>query len=175
MKYISLNGENFNINSLDKFRRRQQVTECWRAENGVYALKRVTYTEDWSLSELRAMALKIIKSLERGCKAYGAVDGGEIIGFALLDNKLFGTNYKYADLAEFYVSEQYRRMGVGRNLFKLAADGAKKSGAEKLYISAHSAKEVIAAYMSYGCKFACEINAELAQKEPCDLQLEYEL
>lgn len=28
--YVTLNGENFNTNSLDYFIRRQEVKECWR-------------------------------------------------------------------------------------------------------------------------------------------------
>ena len=47
--------------------------------------------------------------------------------------------------------------------------------ASKLYISAHSARESIAAYRKYGCINAEEINEALAEKEPCGLQLEFQL
>ena len=47
--------------------------------------------------------------------------------------------------------------------------------AEKLYISAHSSKESQAAYRALGCVHAEEINAKLAQEEPCDVQMEYRL
>lgn len=66
-------------------------------------------------------------------------------------------------------------MGIGKKLFELACDAAKRLGGKKLYISAHSAEESIAAYKNYGVVFAKEINQELAKKEPYDLQLEFNL
>lgn len=173
--YVALNAENFNLNCLDGFVRRQKVEECWRFNGGSYVLTPVSYTEDWNLSERRALAKRIAESVSCGSVAYAAKSDGEVVGFALVESGLFGSRKQYIDLAEFYVSEPFRRMGIGRELFNLACAAARKSGAEKLYISAHSAKETIAAYESYGCRYAEEINAELVKKEPCDLQLEYKL
>ena len=44
---------------------------------------------------------------------------------------------------------------------------------EGLYMSAHSSMESQAAYRALGCVHAQEINAALAQAEPCDVQMEY--
>ena len=52
---------------------------------------------------------------------------------------------------------------------------ARRLGADKLYISAHSSKENQAAYKALGCVHAKEINPKLAEEEPCDVQLEYVL
>jgi len=175
IEYVKLNASNFCVSSLDNFKRRQKVTHCWRRENGGYVLKPVTYTEDWNLQELRQFAEKIINALKDGAAAFGAVYNGEIIGFALIPKELFGTENRYADLAELYVSEPFRRKGVGKKLFGLSCRAAREFGAKKLYVSAHSAEESIAAYKSYGCVIALEINRCLAEKEPCDLQLEYDL
>ena len=68
-----------------------------------------------------------------------------------------------------------RGQGIGRALFRLACREARALGAERLYISAHSARETIAAYRAFGCVEAEEINWTLAKKEPCDVQLEYVL
>lgn len=75
----------------------------------------------------------------------------------------------------FQVSEPYRHHGIGRQLFSLAREEAKKIDAEKLYISACSAKETQAAYKALGCTLAEEINERLAEEEPCDIQLELAL
>lgn len=173
--YIKLSRANFGLNSLDGFKRRQKVTHCWRRQSGGYALTPVTYTEDWDLNELKEVSEKILTALNGGATAYGAVYSGEIVGFALVLSELFGTEKQYADLAEFYVSEPFRRKGIGKRLFCFACGAAKELGAKKLYISAHSAEDSIAAYKSYGCVFATEVNKTLAEKEPCDLQLEYDL
>ena len=137
MKYAELNTENFNIASLDGFKRHQEVYECWRKE-------------------------KIITVTDCGGMACGAFCGEEVVGFALLPKGKFGSRNQYIDLAEFYVSAPYRGRGIGKKLFEQICGYAKNSGAEKIYISAHSAKESIAAYKSFGCVLAKEINEELA-------------
>lgn len=140
-----------------------------------YILLPITYTEEWSLSERRGLAQKILYQLSLGSIAYGAFESNRIVGFALIINKRFGSKDQYVDLAELYVSEPFRRKGIGKRLFQMSCTAAKKLGGEKLYISAHSAEESIAAYKRYGCVLAKEINQILAEKEPCDLQLEFEL
>ena len=172
---VELTASNFNVNSLDDFIRRQKVSQCWRRDGEDYALKPVTYIEDWSLEERRQMAEKILNSLKGGSAAFGAVCGNEIVGFALINAGVFGSENQYIDLEEFYVSEPFRREGIGKALFNLACGAAKNFGAVKLYISAHSAMDSIAAYKSYGCVFAKEVNKILAEKEPFDLQLEFML
>lgn len=173
--YEKLGEANFNAASLDGFQRRQEVFRCWRKTDDGYKLAPVHYVEDWDLTERRQLAQRILKTVSDGGLAYGAIKNGEVIGFALLDGALFGSKNQYIDLAEFYVSTPYRGMGVGKRLFAAACDGARELGAAKLYISAHSAEDSISAYKSYGCTFAEEINARLAEKEPCDLQLEYNI
>lgn len=175
IKISKVNSDNFNISSLDKFNRFQRVEECWRKVNGKYELLPVRYTEDWDIEELRALAKRILSETADGGIAYTARLNGEVIGFALLDKTPFGTESRYIDLSEFYVSAEYRRLGAGGLLFKAACRGAVALGGQKLYISAHSAKESIYAYQSYGCVPAKEINGRLAEKEPCDVPLEFDL
>ncbi len=175
IKYKKLSAENFSPASLDNFQRYQEVFYCWRNVNGEYTLQPVHYIEDWDLCEKRKLAERILKGIIGGCLAYAAIMNGEIVGFAFLESKLFGSEKQYIDLAEFYVSKPQRRLGIGKKLFDMACKGAKELGAMKMYISAHSAEESIAAYKSYGCVLAEEINLVLAEKEPCDLQMEFNL
>ena len=76
------------------------------------------------------------------------------------------------NLSNIHVSQDMRRQGIGKELFTLTKTWANEHGAEKLYISAHSAVESQAFYKSMGCVEAVEYNQELAEKEPCDCQLE---
>ena len=173
--FISLNEENFTNFSLDSFIIRQEVFKCWRKVNGEYELASVHYVDDKDLNGLRVLAMTILNGISRGNAAFGAFSGEKIIGFAYLVGRPFGSRKQYLDLAEFYVSEPYRRQGLGRKLFYMACAEAKKRGAEKLYISAHSAEESAAAYKSYGCVFAEEPDYDHMIKEPFDLQLEFDL
>ena len=106
---------------------------------------------------------------------FGAFDGGRIIGFAIVSHRIFGTASRYVQLVCFQISEEYRRQGIGRKLFSLACEEARRLGAEKLYISAHSSKESQAAYRALGCTPAEEVNEGLAAAEPFDVQMEYRL
>lgn len=175
IKYKKLGAENFSVTSLDGFERRQSVERCWRKVNGEYALLPVKYIEDWTVEEKRALARRMLDGVLQGGVLFGAEADGRIIGFAYVDRALFGSGKQYCDLAEFYVSAPFRNMGIGKRLFMLACGAAAEFGAQKLYISAHSAEDSIAAYKKLGCVFATEINVRFAEKEPCDLQLEYVL
>lgn len=175
IKFLRLDNKNFNVNSLDGFILNQRVTACWRKVNNTYNLLPADYTEQWNPAARRQVAAKIISAVDSGAVAHAAAFKGKIIGFALIDNNLFGSRNQYADLSEFYVSEPFRRRGIGKILFDEACLAAKELGARKLYISAHSAEESIAAYKKYGCVPAEEPNGKHMEKEPCDLQLEFDL
>lgn len=173
--YSRISEENFSPTSLDGFIRRQEVQECWRSVDGHWTLLPVSYIEDWDLEARRIRARRILRGIQDGGAAFGAWREGNIVGFARLALPLFGSKNQYIDLAQLHVSAPFRRQGIGRELFLLACQGAREAGASRLYISAHSAKESIAAYRKYGCIPACEVNRRLAAKEPCDLQLEFQL
>ena len=168
-------GDGFNEKSLDGFIVRQRVTHCWRKVDGGYKLVPVRYTEEWKLSERRVKARSVISAVKRGAAAFAAIAENAVVGFALVSNDLFGSEAQFAELVEFYVSEPFRRRGIGRRLFEFACRQAKEFGAKKLYVSAHSAKESAAAYQKYGFVFTQEPDAGHIDKEPCDLQLEYDL
>ena len=104
-----------------------------------------------------------------------ALDGERVIGFATVSHRIFGAAARYVQLVCLQISEEYRRQGIGRKLFSLACEEARRLGADKLYISAHSSKESQAAYRALGCTPAEEVNEELAAAEPFDVPMEYRL
>ncbi len=173
--YEKLSANNFSVLSLDGFVRRQEVRECWRRVEGQWKLLPIAYVEDWALAGRRRRAETILRSIQEGGLAYGAWDQGSLVGFARLDPARFGSENQYVDLAQFHVSLPYRGQGIGRRLFSMACAGARELGASRLYISAHSAREPMAAYRALGCVEAVEVNRILAEKEPCDVPLEYVL
>ena len=88
-----------------------------------------------------------------------------------------GADRIWRKLVNRTVSEDCGRCSItyGKALFYQACEEARRLGADKLYISAHSSKESQAAYKALGCVHAKEINPKLAEEEPCDVQLEYVL
>ena len=79
------------------------------------------------------------------------------------------------DLTNIHVSEDVRRRGIGKKLFEEATFWEKKQGAEKIYISAHSAVESQAFYKAMGCVEAKQYQQKHVEQEPFDCQLEYSL
>ena len=175
MLYQLLTEENFHSHSLDGFIRRQEVAECWRKRDGQWKLLPIAYVEDWSLEDRRRRAESILQCVKDGGLAYGAWEGERLIGFAQLSGPRFGSRNQYIDLARFHVSEPFRRQGIGKELFRLACKGARELGAEKLYISAHSAVETQAFYRGLGCVDAQLPDPRHMEAEPFDCQLEYTL
>ena len=173
--YETLDEHDFNEYSLDHFVRHQSVKECWRNVDGQWELIPVEFEENWSVEQCRDIAADIVRHMGKDQTAFGAFDGDEIVGFVTVSDILFGNTARYAELVCFQVSEQYRGRGIGRALFGLACGAARRSGADKLYISAHSSRESQAVYKALGCVHAAEINSRLAEEEPCDVQLEYVL
>ncbi len=170
--YAPLTAEQFTPRSLDGFIRRQHVTRCWRRVDGALVLCPAEYIDDWTLEERHQFALEILTTLRDGGAAFGAFSGGSVVGFAAVAGQRLGSRKQYADLSLFYVSEPFRGRGIGKKLFRISCGTARGMGAERLYISAHSAQEVIAAYRALGCVEAEEPDPHHAAAEPCDVQME---
>ena len=174
-QYKRLDSNNFTRNSLDGFIRHQTVIECWRKIGGVWKLVPNAYEENWSQEQCREIAEDVVHHINLDQTGFGAFDGERIIGFATLSHQLFGAAARYVQLVCFQISEEYRRQGIGKKLFSMACEEARRLGADKLYISAHSSKESQAAYRALGCMPAEEVNEGLAAAEPFDVQMEYRL
>ncbi|MEE3406040.1 MAG: GNAT family N-acetyltransferase [Acutalibacteraceae bacterium] len=151
------------------------VTECWRKTGGEWKLVPNIYEENWSQVQCREIAEDVVHHISLDQTGFGAFDGTRIIGFATVSHHVFGATARYAELVCFQISEEYRRQGIGKKLFSMVCEEARRLGADKLYISAHSSKESQAAYRALGCTPAEEVNEGLAAAEPYDVQMEYKL
>lgn len=157
---------------LDGFDRYQEVTKCWRRENGEWVLRDVVFTEQWGRKELLGLTGDLLGIARRGGFVCDAEQGGRVIGIASLDSEFFGSRNQYLELCSIHVSAESRGKGVGRTLFGRVCDEARRRGAKKLYISAHSSAETQAFYHAMGCVEAEEYSRKRAESEPCDVQME---
>ena len=154
------------------FRRRQEVTRCWRKEAGRWVLRDIAFIDDWSPEDYAYLLECLRRTVKTGGAVLGAFDGERLVGFASVETERFGPRGEYLQLSSLHVSEGERGRGIGRALFLQACREAAARGAEKLYISGHSAQETQAFYRAMGCVEAAEYNRKLAEAEPCDCQLE---
>lgn len=175
MKYRKLEQNEIDIELFRHFERRQTVTKCWRKIGGQWVIQDAPFIDQWGEDDYAELVACLIHTLQTGGVVFAAFRGEALKGFASVEPVLFGSRNEYLDLSSLHVSEDMRRQGVGRKLFHLAAGWAKEKGAEKLYISGHSAVETQAFYRMVGCVEAVEYQQEHVEKEPFDCQLEYRL
>ena len=154
------------------FHRHQQVNQCWRKVNDEWIVIDNPFTEDWGEKEYRFLMACLQNTIATGGVVYGAFFDGKLKGFASIENTFFGSQKQYLELSSIHVSEDCRGCGIGRKLMEAVKAWAKSQGAQKLYISAHSAVESQAFYRAMGCREAEEYNQACVEKEPFDCQLE---
>lgn len=173
--YRTLTEPELNRSLFSAFVRRQVVVDCWRRENGGWAIKPDPFIDDWSEEDYAYLLDCLRNTVRTGGFVCGAFLDGELKGFVSVEAAPFGSENQYLDLTSIHVSADCRGHGAGRELFARAADWARGRGAKKLYISSHSAVESQAFYRVMGCVDAVEVNAAHVEKEPFDRQLEYVL
>lgn len=175
VSYQILSSSQIELPLFAHFNRHQEVTRCWRKENGKWMLKDAAFVEEWSSAQYEFLVKCLKNTIDTGGFVFGVFRKKMMIGFASVESRHFGSKNQYVQLSCIHVSCESRGQGVGQRLFQCACIGARKLGAGKLYISAHSAEETQAFYHAMGCVEAKEYDRELAEAEPCDCQLEYKL
>lgn len=173
--YTALNDENFGEHSLDGFIRLQTMKEAWLPDEDGWKLTPLdsAIIWDWDLEKRREMARTIVDGIHSGGFGFGAFHEGKIIGYIFITGEFWGSQQQYTELKLYHISAPYRRMGIGRELFRLGTAQARAIGARKLYISANNSRESQEAYRKLGCVYAEEINRECVEREPFDVQMEY--
>ncbi len=172
IQYREVQADEINRDLFKDFIRRQVVTKCWRKENGIWVIREDPFTDDWSESDYRILISCLRNTVQTGGFVYAAFYMDMLKGFVSAEAELFGEERKYVDLSSIHVSEDMRNHGIGTRLFLAAKEWAGKRGADKLYISAHSAVESQAFYKKMGCTEAQICLPQHTKAEPYDCQLE---
>lgn len=173
MQYRHLIEAEITIDLFAHFQRHQEVKRCWRKIEGRWVLIDHPFVEDWSREDYAFLVECLQNTLRTGGGVMGAFQAGLLKGFASVETKPLGSRGQYLQLSALHVSSDCRGAGVGRVLFGMAAEKARALGAEKLYISGHSAEETQAFYHAMGCQEAEEYDGALYAAEPCDCHLEF--
>ncbi len=172
IQYKNLGEQEIDRELFQHFIRRQVVVKCLRRENNCWITKDDPFIDDWSEKDYQTLVECLKNTVVTGGFVYAAFYDGFLKGFVSVEPAFFGSENQYLDLSSIHISEDMRRKGIGKTLFLAAKDWARKKGAKKLYISAHSAIESQAFYKSVGCVEAKEYNQKHVDQEPYDCQLE---
>lgn len=171
-EYRTLVAEDLTLDLFRTFQRRQVVTDCWRRVEGRWVIQPDPFIDDWTPEDYAFLVDCLKNTLSTGGMVYGAFIDGALKGFTSVEGKPLGSRGQYLDLTSIHVSRDARGHGIGKALFALAKEFAWDRGAEKLYISAHSAVETQAFYRAMGCVEAEEYQPAHVEQEPYDCQLE---
>lgn len=172
IKYRGLEKDEICCELFEGFIRHQVVTKCRRKENGKWIIKDAPFIDDWTEKEYAVLIDCLKNTVAKGGFVYAAFCDDVLKGFVSVEPELFCSEQKYLDLSCIHVSEDMRGQGIGKTLFIAAKEWAKRNGAVKLYISAHSAVESQAFYKAMGCEEAQVYSKKHVEKEPYDCQLE---
>ena len=175
INYRRIKESELSVSLFADFDRYQEVNRCWRKEDGEWVLKDIVFNEQWSDSDYRYLTECLIHTIQTGGVVFGAFVEERLKGFASVEHEFFGQEKQYLELTSIHTSYDCRNRGIGRQLFTRCVEAARKMGAKKLYISAHSCEETQAFYKEMGCVEAVEYNQKSVENEPCDCQLEFVL
>ena len=160
------------LESFDRFQLTKRVRV--RKQDG-HVIRDTHFTDDWDEKGKMEVVKSLRKCLEQGGSVSGAFREGRLLGFASVESGFFGSDRSYLQLSSLHISREARHQGLGKRLFRICCEEARRMGAGKLYISAHSSEETQGFYESVGCVDAKEINPVLLAREPFDIQLEFDL
>lgn len=175
IQYRQLDADEICRELFGQFIRHQKVTKCKRREAGEWVIRDDPFIDDWTEEDYQILVACLRNTVKTGGFVYAAFYKNALKGFVSVESALFGGDNRYLDLSSIHASEDMRGRGIGRHLFKAAAEWAGRKGARKLYISSHSAVETQAFYQAMGCVEAQEYDQEHVEREPYDCQLEYEI
>lgn len=102
ISYKILHTKDMNRSFFDHFIRHQTVVKCWRREHGSWIIRDDPFTDDWSEDDYR----QIISHLK-----------------SLLCSNGFVCGAFYQNTLKRFVSEDMRRMGIGRTLLDVWMQG----------------------------------------------------
>lgn len=154
----------------------QYIGRAWRIVDEVRKLIDINYQDPDFPEGYNTHLNRLRETIMTGGVAIGVFDENDrLIGFSTVNNEIFGEKDKYVLLDQIFITLEHRGNGIGKKLFYLSVDAAKKLGADKIYICAGSSEETVAFYFALGCEFATEINKKLYEADERDLQLEFTL
>jgi ribosomal protein S18 acetylase RimI-like enzyme len=126
---------------------------------------------NWNENQLRQLVGRFEHEVNNGGYAVGAYDHGQLVGFGVLGNKFRGKNKDQLHIDMLYVSKDYRRQGIGRQLMNELSTKAINRGAKYLYISSTETQSAVHFYQGIGSELVEEVDPELFELEPHDIHM----
>ena len=158
------------IRKLNEIDRYEIVEEVYYFRDGQLVLEK-EYREIIDISDISEVIEDYIEDYDDGGTFIGAFDGEKLVGLSGIGGKLIGENKDMIQLTSLWVSNKYRKKGIGRQLISMLKEKAKQSGAKKLYVSATPSKNTVDFYRGIGFDLTTPVK-ELFEDEPEDIHMD---
>lgn len=164
--------ERSELELLGEIDRKEIVNEVYYFRDNKLEIVNEFYNiQGWDLEELHEYIDRLQDIYDRNGTIYGAFDNKTIVGLGALESKFIGKNNDQLKLDMLYISNNYRKKGIGKNLVNLLSKKAKELNAKSIYISATPFKNTVEFYFAIGAKLTNEINKDLYELEPYDIHM----
>lgn len=165
--------ERSEIALLGEIDRKEIVNEVYYFRDNKLKIANEFYNiEGWNLKELHEYIDRLEDIYDRNGTIYGAFDNKTIVGLGgALESKFIGRNNDQLKLDMLYISNNYRKKGIGKNIVNLLSKKAKELNAKSMYVSATPFKNTVDFYFAMGAKLTNEINKDLYKLEPYDIHM----
>ncbi|KRE29461.1 GNAT family N-acetyltransferase [Paenibacillus sp. Soil522] len=161
--------DSYKIRDID---RTETIELIYKCKDGVLEeIKAGHECPNWKEDNYQEIISRYEDELTNGGTAYGAFDGDKLVGFGVLAHKFRGSENNQLQIDLMYVTRNYRRQGIGRQIMDLLSKVAIEKGAKYLYISSTETESAVKFYSSCGSTLTSEIDEELFEKEPYDIHM----
>lgn len=176
IKYSFLNDAQIGGSLLDSFNRYQKTSYVhYINKKGSLCTKANSFVDSWDKENLKGIVKYLKSCVQKGGDLLVATKNHKVIAFANIEAEIFGNSCNYIEMPFIHVSHDFRHKGIGTELFIKIAFRAQSRGAQKLYIASHPSIESQRFYKKMHCTPSKEINATIYNREPLDIQLEFNL
>ncbi|WP_282942640.1 GNAT family N-acetyltransferase [Paenibacillus sp. RC67] len=161
--------ESYKIRDID---RSETIELFYKCKDGILEeIKAGHECPNWKEDNYQEIISRFEYELSNGGMAYGAFDEDKLVGFGVLAHKFRGKEHNQLQIDLMYVTREYRRQGIGRQIIGLLSKAAIEKGAKYLYISSTETESAVKFYSSCGSTVTSEIDEELFEKEPYDIHM----
>lgn len=172
MLHSRLLGED-DISRLKWIDRAEVIEAFYRVQDGqLLRYEQLEVVHGWPEGEAEHDALILQQCYQRGGWLYGVFDGPALVAAVVVDClPIACAGLGLRQLKFLHVSQAYRGLGLGRQLFALAREQALVLGGQGLYVSATPSRHTVDFYTGLGCELLATPDPELLRIEPEDIHL----
>jgi N-acetylglutamate synthase-like GNAT family acetyltransferase len=142
------------LNEIDRY---EIIEELYYLRDEKLVLKK-EYSEIIGISGISEVIEDYIEDYDDDGTFIGTFDGEKLVGLGGISGNLIGENKDMIQLSSLWVSNKYRKKGIGRQLISMLKEIAKQLGAEKLYVHAAPSKNTVDFYRNAGFDLTTPVN-----------------